>query len=123
MADEPEKELWTDILSRKHECYPYPSRPIPVDLPGGANAVTVWVPDNLNDPGRLEIRTVVGSGDLIVLLGRHTLADEKQPYERGVLMVARRADPATYHVHVWHEMYPYALKYLGIDLPTDGPGD
>ncbi len=28
MDGEPEKQLWTDVLSRKPECYPLPARPL-----------------------------------------------------------------------------------------------
>jgi len=38
----------------------------------------------------------------------------KEPYERGVLMVAREIDDGSFVVHVWHELYPWALKHLGL---------
>jgi hypothetical protein len=37
-----------------------------------------------------------------------------EPCERGVLMVARADDEGSFVVHVWHELYPWALKYLGL---------
>ena len=33
----------------------------------------------------------------------------------GVLAVARRQPDGAYAVHVWHELYPWALKYLGLE--------
>ncbi|MEO6808694.1 MAG: hypothetical protein ABI353_06240 [Isosphaeraceae bacterium] len=110
-------DLWVDLLNRKHECYPTSSIPIEINHEG--KRLTLHMPDVLVQPERLEIKATVGSGELLVLIGRHTMTDRDDPYERGVLMVARKRDEATYDVHVWHEMYPYALKYLGL-APEDG---
>ena len=102
-----------DVLFRKHECGPSLSRYRPLDLVHEGRSLRVSIPDNLRSPERLEIRATLVSDDLAVLIGRHsTPADD--PDERGVLMVAKRADGGEYVVHVWHELYPWALDYLGL---------
>jgi hypothetical protein len=104
---------WLDVLSRKHECGPSLSPYRTLDLLHEGRPVRVRVPDNLNDPERLEIRATVLTDPLLVLIGHHTMKEE-EPYERGVLMVARAEADGSYVVHVWHELYPWALKYLGL---------
>jgi hypothetical protein len=113
MPGRPE-EPWLDILSRKHECGPSLCDYRTLDLTHDGRAVRVEIPDNLNDPERLEILTTLGSGPLLVLIGHHTMKGD-HPYERGVLMVAREAEPGgPFVVHVWHELYPWALQFLGL---------
>lgn len=114
MPDRRHEFPWLDILNRKHECGPSYSDPTPIEVIHEGCPLTVLVPNVLNHPERLELRAVVASGEFVVLIGRHTLKDGDDPYERGVLMVARRGDDGRFTVHVWHELYPYALKYLGL---------
>jgi hypothetical protein len=77
--------------------------------------VRISIPDELDDPDRLEIRATLGDDHRLVLIGHHTMKGD-EPYERGVLMVARRhEDDGPYVVHVWHELYPWALEYLGLE--------
>ena len=59
------------------------------------------------------LEATVRTDPLLVLIGHHTMKG-KDPYERGVLMVARADDEGSFVVHVWHELYPWALKYLGL---------
>ena len=104
---------WLDVLNRKHECGPSLSRYRSLDLVHEGRPVRVRIPNNLNDPERLEILATLGSGPLLTLIGHHTMKG-KTPYERGVLMVARADPEGTFIVHVWHELYPWALQYLGL---------
>jgi len=104
---------WLDVLNRKHECGPTLSEYRTLDLVHEGHPVRVRIPDNLIDPERLEILATLGSGPLLTLIGHHTMKG-KSPYERGVLMVARADPEGTFIVHVWHELYPWALKYLGL---------
>ena len=111
-----EDRPWLDILNRKHECGPSlsPHRLIDATLRG--EAVRVSIPDNLNQPERLEIRAVLGDERRLVLIGHHAMTLRGgEDYERGILMVARRREDGVYVVHVWHEMYPWALEYLGLE--------
>jgi hypothetical protein len=80
----------------------------------GREDVDVLVPQVRPNPERLELCDVVCSQDRICPIGRHTLEDGDDPYERGVLMIGRRTDVSTYTVHVWHELFPWALEHLGV---------
>lgn len=106
------EDLWADILNRKHECYTTSSTPVEIDHEG--RRLTLRMPNVLVQPERLELKAAFGSGEFLVVIGRHTMTGYDDPYERGILMVARKRGETTYDVHVWHEMYPYALKYLGL---------
>ncbi len=50
------------------------------------------MPAVLVEPERLEVKRVFGDGDLLVVIGRHTMTAEYGPYERGILMLARKRD-------------------------------
>ena len=99
--------------SPKHECGPAYSDYISLELTHEGQPVRVLIPDNLNDSERLEIRATLRSESLLVLIGHHTMKG-KDPYERGIFMIARAKDDGVYVVHVWHELYPWALPYLGL---------
>jgi hypothetical protein len=120
------KEFWVDVLNRKHECGPYLSRPKEIEVTHGGERLRVWVPDNLPDPERFELKATVRGDGLLVLFGRHSLKDYDDSYDRGILMVARLRVHGAYVVHVWHELYPWALDYLGLtpnDLPARESGE
>jgi hypothetical protein len=108
-----DKSPWLDVLDRKHECGPALTDYRTLDLTHDGRPVRVHVPDHLIDPERLEILATMGSGALLTLIGHHTMSGP-DPYERGVLMVARANAAGDFVVHVWHELYPWALKYLGL---------
>jgi hypothetical protein len=104
---------WLDVLNRKHECGPSLSRYGRIDFEHDGQPIRVRIPDNLNNPERLEILAAIGTDPLLTLIGYHTM-EGPHPYERGILMVARAESERTFVVHVWHEMYPRALKHLGL---------
>jgi hypothetical protein len=109
-----EDRPWLDELNRKHECGPSLSRYRTLDLLHEGQPIHVQIPDNLNDPERLQIRATLRSGPLLALVGFHTMEDDDPVDGRGILMVARAADDGAFVVHVWHELYPWALKHLGL---------
>jgi len=113
-----EDTIWADTLKRKHECGPAPARLVGVPLGREGRTVRVRMPDIRAKPERLEIKATVASDDLLILFARHTLEDGDDPYECGIVMVGRRTGPESYDVHVWHELYPWALKHLGLDGPA-----
>lgn len=114
MTSQQAEHPWVDVLTRKHECGPWYSEPARLRLTLGHEDVDVLVPEVRDKPERLEICDAVVSADRICLIGRHTLSDGSDPYECGVLMIGRKTDALTYTIHVWHELFPYALKYLGV---------
>ncbi len=113
MTDVERDRPWVDVLNRKHECGPSLCRYRTIDVVHEGQAVRVRIPDNLNNPERLEILATIATGPLLALIGYHTM-EGQYPYERGVLMIARAESEGTFVVHVWHEMFPWALKYLGL---------
>lgn len=104
---------WLDVLNRKHECGPSLFSYVTLNLEHNGRSIRVRVPDSLNGSERLEILATLSGEKLLGLIGRHTMKGD-DPYERGILMVAREESKATFVVHVWHELYPRALGYLGL---------
>jgi len=105
---------WLDELNRKHECGPSLSPYRTLDLLHEGLPVRVRIPDNLNEPERFEVHVTVRSETLLVLIGRHSMKGDEST-DRGILMVARAEEDGVFVVHVWHELYPWALQYLGLD--------
>ena len=105
-------------MNRRHECGPAYSDDIPLEVAHEGQPIRVLIPDNLNDPERLEIRATLRSESLFVLIGHHTMKG-KNPYERGIFMIDRARDDGVYVVHVWHELYPWALPYLELGEVSD----
>jgi hypothetical protein len=109
-----EDRPWLDVLRRKHECGPSLSPYRRLELTHEGKPLRVQIPDNLHRPERLEIRKVLFDDSTCVLIGFHSL-EEGDPEECGVLMIGHRAEDGDYTVHVWHELYPWALKYLSLE--------
>jgi hypothetical protein len=104
---------WLEASDGKHECGPALADYYTLNLVHDGRPVRVQVPDYLEDRDRLEILATMGSGPLLTLIGYHAMA-VVEPYEQGILMVARADSEGVFVVHVWHELYPWALKYLGL---------
>lgn len=108
----PIEKLWLDCLHGKHECFEQGhlvTKPIEVDgvqlkllLPDYRGAFTV-----LHAAQADELLYVVGAND-------EESFDDKPP---GVFVIARRLEGDTFAAHVWHEMYPYVFKHLGLSAP------
>jgi hypothetical protein len=103
---------WLVTLDRKHECGPGYSPFVRIEVPDGEESVVIAIPGLLIAPKRRSLRGTMRSGSLITLLAWHDMED-KDPYERGIVMVAC-LEEGGYVVHVWHELYPWALSYLGV---------
>jgi hypothetical protein len=114
VSGEKHSRPWLDILERKHECGASLADYRDLEVTHAGRPVRVSVPDTLDHPERLEIRATLASENLLVLIG-HYATKPDDPYERGILMVARRQEDDSYVVHVWHEVYPWALEKLGLD--------
>ncbi len=110
--------LWIDDLRRKHEFGPSFGEPFPLEVIHEGVRYTILTPDILPDPERLQIRSTVRSDQFFVMIAQHTLADKANPYERGILLVAKCVGERTYAVHVWHELFAPTLGLLGLDQPT-----
>jgi hypothetical protein len=111
--------FWVDILKRKHECGPYLSDPIKVEVSHNGRSLDVWMPKPLPDFHRTRIEATAESDGLLFLVASHSLQRD-DPEGRGILMVARRREDGSYVVHVWHELFPWSLGRLGLS-PGVGP--
>ncbi|HEX6984393.1 MAG TPA: hypothetical protein VF170_03400 [Planctomycetaceae bacterium] len=110
-----DEELWIDQLLEKHECFTFDRYVARMEVEHDGERLTLLLPDYL---ARFEVVRTAGRGGVLFLLGR----DEREfgRGERlGVLAVARRRPDGAYAVHVWHELYPWALKHLGLDPERD----
>ena len=136
LADLPERgeqlpagveEVWTDHLREKHECGPSKHcLPVPLTVPdgnGGGREVNLWVIDYLTDFD--EVVVTAARGDLLFAIARWQYPGGGYGDEHGdvpVLLVARKHDETNYLVHVWHELYDWSFKYLGLEKPSADGG-
>ena len=106
---------WIDMLWEKHECFGY-DNPATLQVEYEGQRLDVLLP---NYVPHAEILFSTQAGQLLFLIGRQT----RKVYERHVpvLMVAKRRDEGRYEVVVWHEMYPWALDYLGLQSAGGTP--
>jgi hypothetical protein len=115
-ANEP--KYWVDELWEKHECggYGIYSQPDRTEIQLEGRGVTLVMPFKL-DPSRIVSVTNSEGGELLYLIAKEPRLDEDPPYV-GVLIVARRRGIDEFAVVVWHILYGWALRYLGLDKPT-----
>ncbi len=106
---------WLDILTHKHECGPALSPYRTIDLDHEGTTLRVSLPDRLDHPERLEIRMILASEKHLTLIGSYETEHgyfEDEP--NVVLMVAHKGEDGPYVVHIWHDIYPWALDHLGL---------
>lgn len=107
--DEKESTLWIDQLREKHECYMHGDLIDKVIVVDG-RAVMMRLPEYLSD---IEVCRAAVTDKVLFVLAR-------QPNEKSVsdecdaaFLVGCLNENGKYDVHVWHELYPWALRYLG----------
>jgi hypothetical protein len=111
LGDDGKPELWNDVLHRKHECYSV--RDVEVrECRLEGRPVTYRISEYLP---KFQACTGAVQGDLLFLYGSTEEIFDKE--HCCAMLIGRRADDGIYDVHVWHELYPYARKYLGIESP------
>ena len=54
------------------------------------------------------------TGELLFLVAKEPSGYPDMPYF-GLLIVARRRNDGCYAAVVWHGLYPWAIKYLGLE--------
>lgn len=101
--------LWTDHLLEKHECSSY-ERTRRFDIEFGGRRLALLSPEWLPE---VEVARVVGDDDLVFVIGTIKDARNQDIGGDGVVLAARRRDDGSYGVHVWHALYPWALRHLG----------
>ena len=115
--DEKEPKLWIDKLSRKHECYMHGDlidKAIEVD----GRAVTMRLPEYLSD---IEVCRSAISGKVLFVLARQPNEKTMDEPCDGAFLIGSQNEEGKYEVHVWHELYPWALRYLGQDAAHTKP--
>jgi hypothetical protein len=104
---------WLDALYEKHECGPSLSPYVRIGFERDGRETVVAIPDSTSDPERMVLRGIMDSDSLLVLFFWHEA--EGYPEGLGLVMIARRDEEAgMYVVHVSHELYGWALGYLGL---------
>lgn len=108
MKEHKPRPHWIDCLHEKHECWDY-DKPGTIAVEHAGRKIRVLVPSYLTE---VKVLVSAESGPLLFLLGQAT----RKAYDEfaGVLMVAKHRDSDTYEVGVWHELYPWALRHLGL---------
>lgn len=101
------EELWIDMLWEKHECFHHPARSETVALDG--RTIRLWLPEYT--PG-FTVRAWAERGDLLFLLFQ--LDERYADAFLGAVVVARKTGEDAYTTVVWHELFPWALKHLGL---------
>ncbi len=109
------EELWIDMLWEKHECLHYPTRAETVTLDG--RIIRLLLPEYT--PG-FTVQAWAGRGDLLFLLFQ--LDERYADAFLGAVVVARKTAEDTYTTVVWHELYPWALKHLGLAMEEESDG-
>ena len=102
-----EGKIWLDRLCEKHECFPH-GDVVMKQIQVNSQTVSLAIPHSLARVAPL--RTALAD-DVLFILG----TDQEQSYDGlplGVVIVARRSGPETFTTRVWHELYPWAIKYL-----------
>ncbi|MFN4179061.1 MAG: hypothetical protein ACK4I8_02010 [Armatimonadota bacterium] len=106
-----ERKFWIDCLHEKHECWTYDQFRTTIPITVGGKEVQLHLPDSLPDT---EILLTVEYDGILFIFAR-SLSKWAQEVEcDGVLMVAKRLDDENYAVAIWHELWGYALKHLGL---------
>jgi hypothetical protein len=117
-----EDRPWLDELGEKHECGPSYSEYRAIEVEHEGAILHVSAPDHLEHPERFKARMVLASERHLTLIGSYETEHTYFPGEpRVFLMVAGREDAGPYVVHVWHELYPWALEHLGLKPGGESP--
>lgn len=103
------EEPWIDMLWEKHECFRYTPQLRTVELDG--RSIRLLLPDYMP---RFTVRAWAEQGDLLFLLFQ--LDQRYNDAFVGAVVVARKTEEDTYTTTIWHELYPYALKHLGLSV-------
>lgn len=106
-----ERKFWIDCLHEKHECWTYERFRTSIPLKVGRREVQLHLPSDLDE---IEILFTAERGRILFILARNLNEWAQRAECDGVLMVAKRLENGDYAVAIWHELYGYALKHLGL---------
>ncbi len=106
-----ERKFWIDCLHEKHECWTYDKFRTTIPITFGGKEFKLHLPDSLPDT---EILLTVEHDEILIIFARSLSKWAQEAECDGVLMVAKRLDDENYAVAIWHELWGYALKHLGL---------
>jgi hypothetical protein len=109
-------EFWVDELWEKHECggygvYQPPSESV---IEVGGRDLRLISPFELEDV-QIASGTFSESGELLYIIAKRPGGYAPNLLIDGILIVARRRQADRYAVVVWHLLFGWALKYLGLE--------
>ncbi|MFA0752242.1 MAG: hypothetical protein SLRJCFUN_002645 [Candidatus Fervidibacter sp.] len=106
-----ERKFWIDCLHEKHECWTYERfrTTIPITVKG--KQVNLHLPSDLAD---IEVLVTAEHDGILFMLARNLRKWAQETGCDGVVMVAKKLDDENYAVAIWHELWGYALKHLGL---------
>ncbi|MCS7187529.1 MAG: hypothetical protein RMK89_11335 [Armatimonadota bacterium] len=110
MSDE-ERKFWIDCLHEKHECWTYENFRTSIPLKVGRRKVQLHMPSGFD---KVEILFTAEREGILFILARNLSKWAQEMWCDGILMVAKRLENGDYAVAIWHELYGYALKHLGL---------
>jgi hypothetical protein len=105
-------ELWVDELREKHECGGYDGYSLTTELVLDGRRIMLRHPFSLEAAEFLSV-TKSDSGELLYLIVRQPRPHGYFP-NAAIMIVAKRREADNYAAVVWHELYPWAFKYLGL---------
>ncbi len=102
------KPHWVDCLLEKHECFGYDrTKKVPIDYKG--EKIELLVPDFVHD---FKSKKVTVDDGLMTVIGQQSQIWNGEHV--GVVLIAKVRPDDKYEVVIWHELYPWALKHLGL---------
>ena len=104
---------WVDHLEEKHECFSY-GEATTIVIEHNERSLRVIVPAGSASVMPLVVAEADG---VLTVVGRLDKQWNDKPL--GILLVAKKRGDNEYEVGVWHELYPWALKHLGLALPAE----
>ncbi len=102
---------WIDCLTHKHECWDYDHCAATIEIEFNGDTTKLTLPKYFVD---WDVKAVSKDGNLITIIGREKKAWDKEEH-LGVLIVAKVVEPGHYSAVIFHQLYPWALQFLGLE--------
>ena len=115
MVEQTQSKLWLDVLTEKHELWPYErAESTALDVRLGPRTVRVLVPKWYAD---VDVLAAAQVGRLVILLGAWRNEAAREMNADGVIMLAWPLEDGVYAVGVWHQLHVGTLNRLRPFLP------
>ncbi len=116
MSDRPTKPFYLDVLTRKHEAYPYDDSEVSVvRVEHEGRSIDLLVP-KYRLPASFHVRSL--GGNVLFLIGKQLDFEDEDGRiiegGDGVLVVALRVEGRgeTYAALVWHNLFDWTIQHL-----------